>query len=296
MLQRARALVFGVMLVAAAPPAVAGAAEPTDDHVELVSLTTRAPTPDVAADVIPFQAVVTYRLHTPPSGFLLLVPYQDAAASSTSQSSAEVPVPSGSGQVRLNLDYSPTPGVRSLTLMVGLFKDEHTLLTWIATKPFELDAWPGHAAFQQGMAARATQDYAAAESFFSAAIGLSPDTASYYYWRGDTRTYLGHYDTAVEDFTRSIALVPDDRASYLGRGIARLWQGDPQAALDDLTFAIDHSSAPDRVTAFAYRVRGTAYAALKQPAQAISDYQAYLALVPAADDRAEVEGWIADLT
>ena len=51
-----------------------------------------------------------------------------------------------------------------------------------------------------------------------------------------------------------------------------------------------------RSTAFAYRGRGTANAALNRSEQAVADYQSYLALVPDAPDRAEVEGWIEDLT
>jgi regulator of sirC expression with transglutaminase-like and TPR domain len=107
--------------------------------------------------------------------------------------------------------------------------------------------------------------------------------------------YLGEYASAVDDFTRSIELNPDDRPSYLGRGIARLWNGDQDGALADLSYAIDHGSTPDRVAAFAHRVRGTAYAALQQPVEAIADYETYLTLLPNADDRADVEGWIADL-
>ena len=187
-------------------------------------------------------------------------------------------------------------GVRSLTLMVALFKSEQKLLTWVSTKPFDLTPWPGRAAFDRAMAARASQDYAAAERYLTAAIDVSPEMPSYYYWRGDTRTYLSLYDAAIDDFTRSITLMPDDRASYLGRGIAALWNGEPEAALSDLTFALDHGTQTDRVSVFAYRVRGTAHAALKQPALAVSDYQAYLALLPSAPDRAEVEAWIADLS
>jgi regulator of sirC expression with transglutaminase-like and TPR domain len=75
-----------------------------------------------------------------------------------------------------------------------------------------------------------------------------------------------------------------------------LWLGDGQAALDDLSFAIDTSKSPDRVTAWAYRARGLARASLGQSADAVADYKAYLALTPEAADRAQVEGWIADLS
>jgi hypothetical protein len=290
-------LMLVVALVAALlAPGGAIAAEPADDYVEIVSLTTRVPAAELAPDTIPFQAVVNYRLRSTSDGFLLLLPYQDNATTATQQSSAEMPVHAGTGQVSLNIDYTARPGVRTLTLMVALFKSEQKLLTWVSTKPFDLAPWPGRAAFNKAMAARTSLDYSGAEQYLTRAIEVSPEMASYYYWRGDTRTYLNEYDAAIDDFTRSIALMPEDRASYLGRGIAVLWKGDPQAAIADLSFAVDHQVAGDRVSAFAYRVRGTAYAALKQPAQAISDYQAYLALLPGAPDRAEVESWIADLS
>ena len=277
-------------------PVGAMAAEPADDHVEIVSLTTRAQATEIPPESIPFRAIVNYRLQSTSTGFLLLFPYQDNQSSSTQQKSSEISVQSGSGQVSLDFDYTIPPGVRSLTLMVALFKSEQKLLTWVSTKPFDLTPWPGRAAFDRAMAARASQDYAAAERYLTAAIDVSPEMPSYYYWRGDTRTYLSLYDAAIDDFTRSITLMPDDRASYLGRGIAALWNGEPEAALSDLTFALDHGTQTDRVSVFAYRVRGTAHAALKQPALAVSDYQAYLALLPSAPDRAEVEAWIADLS
>ena len=277
------------------------AAAPADDHVEIVSLTTRAQATELPPETIPFQAIVNYRLQSTTTGFLLLFPYQDNQISSTQHRSSETSVQAGTGQVRLDFDYTIPPGVRNLTLMVALFKSEQKLLTWVSTKPFDLTPWPGRAAFDRAMAARASEDYAAAERYLTAAIDSSPDMASYYYWRGDTRTYLRQYDAAIDDFTRSLALVPDDRASYLGRGIAALWNGEPEVAVSDLTFTLDHGtasdgSATDRVTAFAHRVRGTAYAALKESALAVSDYQAYLALLPDAADRAEVEAWIADLS
>src|SRR5207244_7335201 len=129
------------------------------------------------------------------------------------------------------------------------------------------------------------EDYSGANAYLSVAIQASPDTGNYYYWRGDTRIYLNQYDAAIEDFTRSITLMPEDRASRVGRGIALLWKGDPHAAVAALTAAIDQSASSDRVTAFAHRARGTAYALLSQAGSAISDYQAYLALLPNAPDR-----------
>jgi len=240
--------------------------------------------------------VVNYQLQSTSNGFLLLFLFENTSTSSTRQSSTQLPVQNGAGKATMNIDYTLKPEVRTLTLMIALFKNEDKLLTWVSTTPIDLAPWPGRAAFDKAMAARLALDYAGAESYLSAAIQASPETGNYYYWRGDTRIYLNHYDAAIQDFSRSITLMPEDRASRVGRGISLLWKGDPEPAVADLTFAIDHSINPDRVTAFAYRARGTANATLIHSAQAITDYQAYLAILPDAPDRAEVEGWIEDLT
>jgi tetratricopeptide (TPR) repeat protein len=286
---------FGLVL---GPPSISSAAEDGQDNIELVSLTARTPGAGVSADpgnVIGFQARVKYDLHSTPSGFLLLFAFENDAASSRRQNSAAVPV-DGSGEVQLNIDYAPQPNVRTLTLMVGMFKTEQKLLTWVSTRPFDLAPWPGRAAFDRAMAARLAHDYATADSQLSAAIDAAPDTGNYYYWRGDTRIYLQQYAAAIADFDRSIGLMPDDVASRVGRGIARLWNEEPAGAVEDLSLAIARGPEADRLTAVAYRARGSAYSALNDAAAAISDPQTYLALVPDAPDRAEVESWIADLS
>jgi tetratricopeptide (TPR) repeat protein len=276
--------------------AVAAPADQSADHLELVALTTRGQEVSNPVETIPFRAVVNYQLHTASNGFLLLFLFENTATSSTRQSSEQLTVQSGEAQVTMSIDYALKPEVRTLTLMVALFKTEQKLLTWVSTTPIDLAPWPGRAAFDKAMAARLATDYAGADTYLSTAIQASPNTGNYYYWRGDTRIYLSQYDAAIQDFSRSIMLMPEDRASRVGRGISLLWKGDAESALADLTFAIDHSSSPDRLTAFAYRARGTANASLGRPAQAITDYQAYLALTPGAADQAEVEGWIADLS
>lgn len=276
--------------------AVAAPADQSADHLELVALTTRDPDVRNTGETIPFRAVVNYQLRTASNGFLLIFLFENTATSSSRQSSDQVAVQSGDGQVTMNVDYALKPEVRTLTLMVALFKTEQKMLTWVSTTPIDLAPWPGRAAFDKAMAARLASDYAGADSYLTTAIQASPDIGNYYYWRGDTRIYLSQYDAAIQDFSRSITLMPEDRASRVGRGIGLLWKGDAESALADLTFAIDHSSSPDRLTAFAYRARGTANATLSRPAQAVTDYRAYLALMPGAADQAEVEAWIADLS
>src|SRR5438270_3000580 len=103
---------------AATPGAMAAQGDATDDHLEMVSLTTRAATAQ-SPDVIPFQVTVNYRLASTPSAFLLLFAFENNDASSTSQSTANLPISEGSGQEVLNIDYPVHSGVRTLTLMVA---------------------------------------------------------------------------------------------------------------------------------------------------------------------------------
>jgi tetratricopeptide (TPR) repeat protein len=156
--------------------------------------------------------------------------------------------------------------------------------------------WPGRVAFEKAMAARLDNDFTSADQELTQAIQEAPNTGNFYYWRGDTRIRLNDYADAAADFDQAIQLMPQDRPSRVGRGIAHLWLGDAQSAMDDLNFAIDQSKTPDRVTAWAYRARGLARSTLGDSSEAVSDYKAYLALVPDAADRAQVEGWINDLS
>jgi tetratricopeptide (TPR) repeat protein len=196
----------------------------------------------------------------------------------------------------LDIDYKLRPDVHTLTLVAGLFKDDEKLIAWVSTNPIDMEPWPGRVSFEKAMAARLQNDLTAAEEHLTRAIDESPTTGNYYYWRGDTRIRLEHFAQADADFSQSIELMPQDRASHVGRGIARLWLGQAQGAVDDLSFAIGTAAQPDRISAWAYRARGLANAALGNATDAVADYQAYLSLTPEANDRALIETWIAELS
>src|SRR5207248_2902223 len=129
----------------------------------------------------------------------------------------------GTGQLVLNINYVLRPDIRTLTLVAGLFKSGQKLLAWVSTNPIAMGPWPGRVSFEKAMAARLDNDFATAEQDLSQAIQDSPDTANYYYWRGDTRIRMNNYVDALTDFDRSIELMPQDRPSRIGRGIANLW-------------------------------------------------------------------------
>jgi tetratricopeptide (TPR) repeat protein len=293
-------LVVGVWASLAVQPASAqglpAGGRPPGDQVDLIGLKTRQPTPDSPPSAVQFEAVVRYQLQSADSGYVLLFLFENNAESSTQQSSSGIPIQRGSGQLVLDIDYTMRPDVRNLTLVAGVFRQPQHLLAWVSTNPIDLAPWPGRVAFEKAIADRLANQYAAAEQDLTAAIQAAPDTGNYYYWRGDTRVRLERFDDAIADFSRALELMPQDRASRVGRGIAILWRGDPQAAVGDLTAAIDATSTPDRVAAWAHRARGIANSQLGLPSAAIDDYRAYLAIVPDAADRTDVEAWIADLS
>jgi tetratricopeptide (TPR) repeat protein len=272
-----------------------GEAADAPDQIELVRLTPLDPGPQAAPDVVRFQAQMNYRLQSAPQGFALMFAFEDDQQTATQQTPDSVPLAGGSGQFTINLDYQPHDGVQNLSLLVGLFKDENTLVSWVATKPFVLAPWAAKADFERAMSARRAGDYDNAFNYLSTALTLAPGVGNFLYWRGDTEVHLGQYDNAIADFSQALDLMPGHRPSLVGRGAARLWTNDLTGALDDLSAVADADGPPDRWTAQALRARGLAHAGLDQRDQAISDYQAYLALTPDATDRAQVEGWIAAL-
>jgi tetratricopeptide (TPR) repeat protein len=230
-----------------------------------------------------------------PSGFALLFAFEDENRAATQQSQEGVPLPQGANDVTVDFDYFPTPDVQQLSLMVGLFADEQNLLGWVATNPFDLAPWRARTDFDRSMAAKNAGDWSTALDLINEAIQLAPDTANLYYWRGDIQVHQAAYDPAIADYSKALDLIPGNRPSLVGRGVANIWEQNWSLALVDLAQVLDSPAPADQWTALAHRARGLAYAGLDRADQAIAEYQAYLDLRPDADDRAQVEGWIADL-
>jgi tetratricopeptide (TPR) repeat protein len=293
--------VLAVVVVGALRAAPAAAQTSTaplaPDAIDLTNLSTKQVGPDGPNATMRFDATLKYELKSAETGSISLFLFENDDESSFEKRSEEaIPVKLGTGTIEATIDYTPHDGVRTLSLVAGLFHDQQHLLTWVSTTPIPLAPWPGRADFEKAMSERLNNDLAAAEQDLTAAIAAAPDTGNYYYWRGDTRVRLQRFDDAIADFSKSIELLPNDRASRVGRGVAELWSGDPNSAITDLSWAIDKSDKPDTITAWAHRARGVAEASLNQPPEAIADYQAYLALEPNATDRSQVEGWINDLS
>ncbi len=293
------ALFVAFLLVApfASPVAAQSQTAPSPgDRIDLVGLVTQQPKPDSPPSDVEFQATVNYHLESAPSGSVLLFLFENSASTSTQDSSNAIPIQRGNGQLVLNIDYTLQPDIKTLTLVAGVFKPQQKLLAWVSTNPINMAPWPGRVFFEKAMADRLANDFTDADQELTQAIQESPDTGNYYYWRGDTRIRMQNYTDAMTDFNKSIELMPQDRPSRVGRGIAELWLNNPQAAVDDLTTAIQAVPTPDKVSAWAFRARGLAYASLGQSDNAVADYNQYLTLTPNAPDRDQVTGWIADLS
>jgi tetratricopeptide (TPR) repeat protein len=293
------ALFVSAMLVLplASPAAAQSQTAPSaGDRIDLVGLVTQQPKPDSPPSDVQFQATVNYHLQSAPSGSVMLFLFENTASESTQDSSSAIPIQKGNGQLVLDIDYTLRPDIKTLTLVAGVFKPQQKLLAWVSTNPINMAPWPGRVFFEKAMADRLDNNFTDAEQQLTQAIAQSPDTGNYYYWRGDTRIRMQDYADAMTDFNKSLELMPKDRPSRVGRGIAELWLDNPQAAVDDLTNAISAAPTPDRISAWAFRARGLAYASLGQSDNAVSDYNQYLTLTPNAPDHDQVTGWIADLS
>jgi tetratricopeptide (TPR) repeat protein len=178
---------------------------------------------------------------------------------------------------------------------VALNAEGNVPLAQAGTVFVPLATYYGRAQFEQGMKARQDGDFPRAVQEFSRAIESMPSASSFYYWRADSYVRMAQFDDAIRDFDRALALQPTDRKSRVGRAAALVWKGDLEAAVRDFTLAINDGGPTDSWTAWAFRGRGLALAALDRPDEAVLDYRTYLILAPTATDRDEVESWIAAL-
>jgi tetratricopeptide (TPR) repeat protein len=279
-------------------PAAAGtaAAAPPPDLIELVQMTAPQKHPGDESGAFNFEVTLRYHLSSAPGAFLVLFLLENDADISSQPPTSAAEVSGGDGRVSMEFDYQPSADARTVSVVAALFKDEQTMLTYVMTKPISLAGAPGRAEFDQALVAADNGDFDGAVRLLTRAVAIAPSVPHYYYWRADALIRLGEYDAAIADYNRTIELAPNDRASRVGRGVAHVWKGDAASAIADLSWAIERSRAGDRWKVGAHRARAVAFAVAGRPAEAIADYRAYLALVPNAPDRAQVEAWIAELS
>ena len=104
--------------------------------------------------------------------------------------------------------------------------------------------------------------------------------ARWYHLVGATHRHIGNayglrvqYEAAVDDFTRALCWDPNFAQAYLDRGILYWRELDhPRRAILDLTTAV----TIDPNLSEALFNRGVAYQQLREYAEAIADFQAYL--------------------
>ncbi|MGH2461586.1 MAG: tetratricopeptide repeat protein [Chloroflexota bacterium] len=272
----------------------AGAPSPAD-QIRLTGLVANQTTSTGPNGKVQLNATVTYQLASVPRAFVLPFIFKDDDTTATESTASKEWVTSGIDPVHLTATFQPEAGVHTWTMVIGIFKDDQTLLAWTSTEPFTLGEWPGRAAFNRALADRRSGNYAHAVDDLDLAIQIAPQIGQYYCWRADSRVHLGEYGRAVDDYRQALQLTPDSRSCRLGLGVALLWDGQQPQAISALTSVITQSGQADRWTALALRARGIAHADLDQFSDAIADYQAYLSLAPKTSDQARIESWIGEL-
>lgn len=295
LMQTLRTLILPIVLIIVlGNNGTAVAASP--DRLEVVRLSALPGDTNSPSSSIRFRVQVNYTLDSSPNGYLGLFLFEDNAQRSSQNESNAMPIGTGAGRATMEIEYAPSgPRVKALTLIVGLFDQQQQLLGWVSTNPMSLADWAGRIEFEEAMASRLAGKQEKAIEHLTLAIKASPDTGNLYYWRADTLIRIGQYDEAIADYTKALELMPQHRASLLGRGIARIWNEQWASAIEDLTAVLDADSEPDAIAASAHRARGVLYAAMGRPAEAISDYETYLSMVPDASDRTNVVKWIDQL-
>jgi tetratricopeptide (TPR) repeat protein len=124
--------------------------------------------------------------------------------------------------------------------------------------------------------------------------------ARFHYMLGVTHRYLGsahgmvrEYESAIDCFDRAIRLSPEFAQAYLDRGILYWREMDhPRRAIHDLTIALDL----DPTLVEARFNRGVAHQQLREYAEAIEDFEAYLAVGEHPYWREHAESMIRELS
>lgn len=157
-------------------------------------------------------------------------------------------------------------------VMLGLLYLDHWVEAAAAESRF-------NAAFNRGLSAAKTRDWATAADAFSEAIRLDPSRAKSYRHRGAAYLHRGEYDRAVTDFDEALRLAPDDAHIVYNRGVAYFQKEDYDRALADFGEAIRLNPG----YAKAYLARGSVYARKGDDARAAADRQKAAELDPSLE-------------
>lgn len=98
--------------------------------------------------------------------------------------------------------------------------------------------------------------------------------------RADAYYNVGDYAAALRDYDNALTYDATNADIYAGRARVHQAQGDLQAAADDLSQAIEWRDTPNPAD---YRLLGSVYDEMGQPAAALTAYQRYAELAPQPD-------------
>lgn len=127
-----------------------------------------------------------------------------------------------------------------------------------------------------GHAYRSLGELERAEAAYTVCIGLESESPWGYFCRGKAFLEQHEYAAAKQDFDVAIQLDESDPAGYLNRALAFRGLGEFEAAISDLTSAIDMGSTETRAFHLRYQMRKQ----LGQLDEANQDLTTFLELVP----------------
>ena len=140
--------------------------------------------------------------------------------------------------------------------------------------------YKGVTCYERGVSAKTPAEkqkwYDTAITHYTEAVGLNPEFAQAYNYRGNAYAKKGDFNEAFEDFNKAIALNPELAEAYTNLGITYVEKFDFDAALRDFNKAI----ALNPELAKPYFYRGNVYSMEGNFDEAIEDYNQAIALKP----------------
>jgi len=115
----------------------------------------------------------------------------------------------------------------------------------------------------------AAKKYAEAISFFTQAIGVEPNFAKGYWYRGDANREIQKYEDAISDYSTAISIEPKNAKFYKLRGDS--YYDLTQYAKAEKDYSKGIELTPNNATLWLYR--GDCYMALKMNDKACPDYK-----------------------
>lgn len=94
------------------------------------------------------------------------------------------------------------------------------------------------ATFEEGMAAKKSEDFPRAEAAFSDVITAEPKNSQAWAERATVRGWQKKYDAAITDWRQALSFAPDNSEFHVGLARVMLWKGDRPGALAELDRAL----------------------------------------------------------